>query len=132
MESKTRHRVLVVDDEDSNRTFVECALREAGYDVVTASDGPEALQLVEQRRPFDLFVLDVMMPKMPGHELARRIREQHADAKILYLTGYSDRLFEERQVLWENEAFVEKPVSLRGLLEAVSLMLFGRTVRESV
>ena len=125
MEPTRPPRVLVVDDEESNRTFAARVLSEAGYDVVSASDGPEALRLVEQPCPFDLFLLDVLMPRMHGDELARRLRQRDADAKILYFTGYADHLFKERSVLWEHEAFVEKPVTLNGLLEAVSLMLFG-------
>jgi hypothetical protein len=47
------------------------------------------------------------------------------DAKILYFTGFSDRLFSEKSMLGAHEAFVEKPLTMRGLLEAVSLLLFG-------
>jgi two-component system cell cycle sensor histidine kinase/response regulator CckA len=121
-------RVLVVDDELGIRTFAERALSGAGYEVVVASSGPEVLRLVEEQpRPFDLFVSDVMMPQMRGDELGRRLRLLDPDVKVLYLTGYSDRLFEERRVLWEHEAFLEKPVSVKGLLEAVSLLLFGHS-----
>ena len=121
-------RVLVVDDEASVQSFAERALRSAGYDVVVASDGPEALRLVDaQARPFDVYLLDVVMPQMRGDELGRRLRQREADAKVLYFTGYSDRLFAERPVLWEHEAFIEKPVTVTGLLEAVSLLLFGHT-----
>jgi len=121
-------RVLVVDDEESIRGFAERALRGAGYEVVVAPDGPEALWLVEaQPRPFDLFVVDVLMPQMCGDELGRQLRQRDADVKVLYFTGYIDRLFEDRQTLWEHEAFIEKPVTVTGLLEAVSLLLFGHT-----
>ena len=120
---------LVVDDEESNRTFAAQVLSEANYEVVSASDGPEVLRIVEEQSPFDLFVVDVLMPQMQGDELARRLRQMDPDAKILYLTAYSDRLFEHRHALWANEAFVEKPVSMDGLLEAVSLILFGHTQR---
>jgi two-component system, cell cycle sensor histidine kinase and response regulator CckA len=125
MEPASPPRVLVVDDEKSNRTFAERALREAGYEVASAADGPEALDLVERSRPFDLFLVDVQMPRMHGDELARRLRLRDADAKILYFTGYADQLFQQRSVLWTHEAFIEKPVTLSGLLEAVSLMVFG-------
>ena len=120
--------MLVVDDEKSIRVFADRALRGAGYDVVVASDGPEALRLVEgEPRAFDLFVVDVAMPQMRGDELGRRLRQQNPDVKVLYFTGHSDRLFESRQSLWEHEAFIEKPVTMSGLLEAVSLLLFGHT-----
>lgn len=120
--------MLVVDDEPSVRMFAERVLREAGYDVAVASDGPDALRMVEaQTVPFDVFVVDVLMPQMTGDELARQLRQREPDVKVLYLTAYSDRLFKEKTTLWENEAFVDKPVSVKGLPEAVSLMLFGHT-----
>src|SRR5438874_395330 len=120
-------RVLIVDDEESVRTFVEGALRHAGYEVAAASNGSEALRMAEEHGPFDLLLADIVMDQMRGDELARQMRRVDPDLKVLYLTGYSDRLFEERKVLWEKEAFVEKPVTMKGLLEAVSLILFGHT-----
>jgi two-component system, cell cycle sensor histidine kinase and response regulator CckA len=120
-------RVLVVDDEESIRTFSERALKGAGYDVLSASDGRDALAVAEAKGPFDLFVVDIVMPEMPGDELGRRLRQRDADAKVLYFTGYADQLFKERITLWENEAFIDKPVSVQGLLEAVSMSLFGHT-----
>jgi two-component system cell cycle sensor histidine kinase/response regulator CckA len=120
--------VLVVDDESSVLTFAQQVLADAGYDVVVAPDGPEALRLVDsERRPFDLFVIDVLMPQMRGDELGRQLRQRNPDVKVLYFTGYSDRLFESRPTLWEHEAFVDKPVTVDGLLEAVSLLLYGST-----
>lgn len=120
-------RVLVVDDEKSVRTFVQRALRGAGYDVAVASDGPEALRLLEglPRPWFDLFVVDLVMPQMAGDELGRRLRAQDPDVKVLYFTAFSDQLFESRQTLFQHEAFVEKGGTITGLLEAVSLLLFG-------
>jgi two-component system cell cycle sensor histidine kinase/response regulator CckA len=118
-------RILVVDDEESVREFTERALQTAGYEVVAASNGKQALELVERRGPFDGFVVDVVMPGMSGSELGQELRRVDPDSKILYLTGFSDRLFSEKQALWEHEAFVEKPVSIKGLLEALSLLLHG-------
>lgn len=120
-------RVLVVDDEPSIRSFAVRVLQDAGYAVDEAADGYDALSIVDQEGPFDLFVIDVVMPHLPGDELARRLRQRDPDVNVLYFTGHCDRLFEERNVLWEHEAFVEKPLSAKGLLEAMSLLLFGHT-----
>ena len=68
----------------------------------------------------------MMMPQMTGDELARRIRVSAPGIKVLYLTGFSDRLFKEKVTLWADEAFLDKPCSVKGLLQAVSLLLFGR------
>ena len=121
----SRPGVLVVDDEELVRKFVERVMREAGYRTATASDGPEALDVAAKLETFDILVTDVMMPQMTGDEVARRIRQSTPGIKVLYLTGFSDRLFKEKVTLWADEAFLDKPCSVKGLLEAVSLLLFG-------
>jgi len=118
--------VLVVDDEESVRLFVERVIRDAGYRTEVAADGPEALEIAARLESLDLLVTDVMMPQMTGDELARRLRQSEPALKILYLTGYSDRLFKDKVTLWEDEAFLDKPCTVKGLQEAVSLLLSGR------
>jgi two-component system cell cycle sensor histidine kinase/response regulator CckA len=122
-------RVLIVDDEESVRTFVERVLVDAGYEVALAANGPEAIRIGSQQGPFELFVIDLVMPLMNGSDVARFLRRADPDAKILYFTGHSDQLFSETSTLSANEAFLEKPVSIKGLREAVSLLLFGRIQR---
>lgn len=122
-------RILIVDDEPSVLDFVGRVLREAGYTTAAASDPVAALTLTEGFRPFDLLLTDVMMPQMQGDELARRLRQNEPHLKVLYLTGFSDVLFKEKGTLWEDEAFLDKPTSVNGLLEAVSLLLAGHTHR---
>ena len=107
-------RILVVDDEEFVRAFAERVLSKAGYEVVLASDGPDALRLIVQQQPFDLFVIDVAMPQMSGDELVRELRVVDPAMKVLYVTGHSDRLFKEQAMLLsDNEAFVDKPCSAR-------------------
>jgi len=119
-------RILVVDDEESIRTFVTRALSEAGYEVIAAADAREALKTAGERRgEFDLLLTDLSMPGITGDELARQLRLGNPELKVLYLTAYSDRLFDSKATLWQNEAFLDKPVTMKGLLEAVSLALFG-------
>jgi two-component system, cell cycle sensor histidine kinase and response regulator CckA len=117
---------LVVDDEEPVRRFVDRVLREGGYKTMLAGDGPEALEVAARHEDFDILVTDLMMPAMNGDELARRLRQQAPSLKVLYLTGFADRLFKEKTTLWADEAFLEKPCSMKGLLEAVSLLLTGR------
>lgn len=119
-------RVLVVDDEEPIRKFVDRVLRDAGYETAMASDGPDALEVAQKFQPLDLLLTDVMMPQMAGDELARRLRQTEPGIKVLYLTGFSDSLFKERVTLWQDEAFLDKPCSVNGLLQAVSLLTYGR------
>ena len=118
-------RVLIVDDEEPVRKFVERVLRDAGYETALAGDGVEAMQVAASMAAFDLLVTDVMMPQMTGDELARRLRQSERSLKVLYLTGYADQLFKEKITLWEDEAFLDKPCSVKGLLQAVSLLFFN-------
>jgi len=119
-------RVLVVDDEEPIRKFVQRVLTEAGHQPVLAVDGQHALTVAKADGPFELLLTDVNMPNLMGDELARRLRQDDPALKVLYLTGFSDLLFKEKLTLWEDEAYLDKPCSVRGLLEAISLLAFGR------
>ena len=127
MSADRGYRVLIVDDEAAVRQFVDRVLRDGGYETVLAGDGRAALDLSASSQPFHLLIADLRMPGMRGDEVARRLRIRDPDLKVLYFTGFADRLFAERAVLSANEAFLDKPVSATGLLEAVSLCLFGHT-----
>jgi two-component system, cell cycle sensor histidine kinase and response regulator CckA len=116
--------VLVVDDQEGVRQLQRRALEHAGYEVTEASNGFEALELLEQGKLFDLVIADIVMPGLNGVEMACTIRTAFPDQKILYVTGQLDRLMDARS-LWEGEAFLEKPFSVAALREAVSLLLYG-------
>ena len=73
----------------------------------------------------DLLVTDYAMPDMQGRELADHVRQRFPAVKVLYQTGFSDMLFENRAELEEGAAFLEKPFTARGLREAARLVLFG-------
>jgi CheY-like chemotaxis protein len=118
-------RLLLVDDEPSIRAFLMRAMSLVECEVVVAGNGPEAIVLYERTPSIDLLLSDLMMPGMNGLELGRRLQRLTPDLKVLYLTGYSDALFEERPILGANEAFVDKPITPRGLHEAISQALFG-------
>jgi CheY-like chemotaxis protein len=124
-------RLLIVDDEESVRTFVERVLRDAGYEVLAAASAAEALTLVEERGPFDLFVLDVRLPAMQGDALAQELRRRVGRSRVLYFTGAGDRLLLREAFLWGDEAFLAKPASRQGLTEAVALMLGAWSDRDS-
>jgi two-component system cell cycle sensor histidine kinase/response regulator CckA len=129
--AKRPARILVIDDEPSILSFADQVLRDAGYETVCASTGLQALRAAEDAGAFDLLLTDLVMPDLMGDEVARRLRQRWPELKVLYLTGYSERLFRQRTALWKDEAFLDKPTTIKGLLEAVSLLLSGHIGQDS-
>jgi len=116
------HRILVVDDEDDIRNLVAVMLKTAGYQVVLADSGPEALQVLDQES-FDLIVLDVMMPAMDGWEVCRQIKSKprSKDIPVLFLTVRQqplDRII-GMEVLHAS-GYVAKPFEREELLAAIA------------
>ncbi|MFW5740447.1 MAG: response regulator, partial [Myxococcota bacterium] len=102
--------VMVVDDEAALRELYRRVLTNAGYEVVAARDGLDALALIEQRKePFDLLITDVVMPRMNGAELAARARKHHPGLEVLYTSGYSENAIVHHGVLDEGVNFLKKP-----------------------
>jgi CheY-like chemotaxis protein len=120
--------ILVVDDEAPIRRLQRFILQRAGYVVTEASSGFEAIAMLAEGRGLDLLIADMEMPNLDGAEMAARIRRSRPDLKILYVTGHIDRLMDMRH-LWAGEAFLDKPFSLEGLCEAVSMLLYGTLKR---
>ncbi len=83
-----KEKILVVDDEASIRRILETRLSMIGYDVVTAADGEEALEVFSREHP-DLVVLDVMMPKLDGYGVCQELRKD-SDVPIIMLTALGD------------------------------------------
>jgi len=128
---KEKATILIVDDEPAIVSFANQVLTRAGYQTACASNGAEGLRVAEALGQFDLLLTDLVMPDVMGDELARRLRRRLPDLKVLYLTGYSERLFRQRTALWADEAFLDKPTTMKGLLEAVSLLLSGHISQDS-
>lgn len=117
--------VLVVDDEAPIREMERRILEKQGYRVIEAPGGEQAIAALQDGRPLDLLIADLDMPGVAGEEMVRRIRTVRPDLKVLYVTAHIDRLLDVRAMLWEGEAFLDKPFTTNGLLEAVSLLLYG-------
>ena len=121
----TRGTVLVVDDEPGVRALARRILEGGGYAVLEAGHGGEALEVMASTARVDFLIADLDMPVMRGEEMAKKIRALRPDLRVLYVTAHSEQLFKERPELIEGEAFLDKPFTMRGLLEAVSLLKTG-------
>lgn len=118
--------VAVVDDDPMMLDVLARILQRENYDLVMASGGPEMMgKLAAVTGTVDLLVTDYAMPDMQGRELADQMRQRFPALKVLYQTGFSDMLFENRVELEDGAAFLEKPFTARGLREAARLVLFG-------
>ena len=116
-------KVLLVDSDVSVRKLGYRLLHHAGYEVVLAGDGLQALRIAHEQGPFDLFIVDIVVPWMEGLQLTDLLRQISPNFKVLYLTGH--QLSKQQPTLAANEDLLEKPLTRDGLLEAVSLILFG-------
>ena len=116
-------RVLIVDDETAIREMIVLALEMAGYETVEAADGLQALRLIKSQ-PFDLVLMDWMMPGASGLEIARRIRkdEQNKALPIVMLTAKED---EDAKITGLSVAddFITKPFSPRELVARLKAIL---------
>jgi two-component system cell cycle sensor histidine kinase/response regulator CckA len=112
-------RVLLVEDEDVVRSFAVRALTRQGYEVLEASDGQEALDIVaEHEGAIDIVVTDVVMPEMDGPTMFRELRKTNPSIKVIFVSGYPNEAFRET-LGSEDVAFLPKPFSLPQLAEKV-------------
>src|SRR5450755_709612 len=104
-------RILLVDDEQSIQTLLSYPLRKEGYEVVQATDGNQALERFAEQ-PFDLVVLDLMLPKLDGLEVCRRLRSQ-SSVPIIMLTAKSEEIDKVVGLELGADDYITKPFSLR-------------------
>jgi signal transduction histidine kinase/ActR/RegA family two-component response regulator len=112
-----RETLLVAEDESSVRDLAVRILREAGYTVLAASDGDEALRVAASHgAPIDLLLTDVVMPGMSGKELAQRLAAGQPGIRVLFTSGYVDDAVVLDGILREGLPFLPKPFSQEDLL----------------
>jgi DNA-binding response OmpR family regulator len=118
-------RILLVDDEQPIQTLLSFPLQRDGYDVVTVADGRDALARFAEQH-FDLVVLDLMLPKMDGLEVCRRLRSQAGNGKtvpIIMLTARSEEIDKVLGLELGADDYITKPFSLREFRSRVKAAL---------
>jgi two-component system alkaline phosphatase synthesis response regulator PhoP len=123
----TTPRLLIADDNAQNVELLEAYLAEGDWDVRTAADGEETLSLVRDWRP-DLILLDIMMPKISGFEVCKRLRAdpQTHDIAVLMVTGLDQPSDMDKAVDAGTDDFVTKPIKKPELLLRVRSLLTAR------
>jgi len=112
--------ILLVEDEETVRNLVREVLSENGYTVLEAKDGIDALSVCEAYAdPIHMLLTDVVMPKMGGGELKRKVVEKFPAMKVLFMSGYTDNSVANRDVFDSANEFLEKPFTADGLSRKV-------------
>jgi len=119
-------KILVVDDEQNIRDIFQAFLRDMGYTVTTAVDGIDALEKISKER-FDLYIVDIYMPRMGGLELISRLKELHPSAVIIVTTGYSGLDVDFRSIRQSAFMYLTKPIQPDELIRAVEAGLAHST-----
>lgn len=115
-----RGRILIVEDEDSVRAFAARALTSRGYTVVEASTGQMGLEVLEDDKVgFELILSDVVMPEMDGPTMLKELRKRGITAKFIFMSGYAEDAFEKTPDGPTDFGFIQKPFSLKQLVEKV-------------
>ena len=125
--SDGRPTILVADDEEDVRELVSYRLTRSGYDVIDAADGEEAFRLASESVP-DLMVLDVMMPRLDGYELTRRVRAEESlrSVPVILLTARSQETDVSRGFEVGADDYLRKPFNPDELVARVRAVLGRR------
>jgi PAS domain S-box-containing protein len=116
--------VLLVEDEPALREVTRRMLAAGGYRVLTAANGPEALALADVHgEEIDLLLTDVIMPQMPGPQLAERMRERRASLRVLFMSGFAQPILDSSELLLDGVALIEKPFSGPALFAKIAEVL---------
>ncbi|MFD1825362.1 MULTISPECIES: response regulator transcription factor [Mumia] len=131
---RTSDRLLVVDDDASILDLLASSLRFAGFEVVTATDGRTALEMATTDPTLDLIVLDVMMPGLDGFEVVTRLRREHRDIPVIFLTARDAPADRVNGLTAGGDDYLVKPFSLDELVARVHAVLrrTRRTREETV
>jgi two-component system cell cycle sensor histidine kinase/response regulator CckA len=116
--------VLVVDDNATVLQYLAAALAASGFDSIQAKDGVEALRVIDSTdETIDILLLDVVMPRLNGKELARVILSAHPDMKIILMSGYPEETIADKGLPLENTRFLQKPFSTTQLVTLIHTVL---------
>jgi len=115
-------KILLAEDDDSMRGFLERALAKAGYEVNAFTNGEEAYERLQQE-PYTLLLTDIVMPRMDGIELARRAAELDPELKIMFITGFAAVILNNESAAPKEARVLSKPFHLKDLVKEVERLL---------
>jgi two-component system cell cycle sensor histidine kinase/response regulator CckA len=124
LRSSGAYTVMVLEDQDDVRSYTRRVLERAGYKVIEASRGEEAIAIaLRSKEPVHLLVSDVILGSMNGLEVWNQFRQLRPESRLLFVSGYSDKVISERGVLTDGFTLLQKPYTPDALLEHVQAIL---------
>lgn len=123
-------KILVVEDDKALNSLVHSRLVAGGYEAISCFDGAEALSVLEERE-IDMIITDVMMPKVDGFELAKRVRERDTQIPILFMTALDDKPSKLRGYDLAIDDYVVKPFDAELLMLRVGALLRRANIERS-
>jgi CheY-like chemotaxis protein len=129
-ENRDSATVLVVEDDPLVRTMARRSLSSAGFDVLEAANGLEALALIAEHEWVDAVLTDLAMPKLGGRELAQRLSELRPGLPVIFMSGYTDDDLTRRGLLEAGIPYLEKPFSPEALARMMRAVLSSATRRD--
>jgi DNA-binding NtrC family response regulator len=116
--------ILLVEDDEPLRKLTIVILEGIGYNVIESQSVEDAILKAEARKtPIHLVLTDVVMPRMKGPEVFAKIAEHHPEAKVLYMSGYTDDIITRQGILPKGIQFIQKPFAVADLLEKIEQIL---------
>lgn len=115
--------ILIVEDDESVRRALASVLERYGYSVLVASTGAHALEVAAAAARLDLVIVDVVMPRMSGRAVVDRLQHAGRNPKVLFVSGHTEEIVEDRQGPSDGELFVRKPFAVEELLGKVRAAL---------
>jgi PAS domain S-box-containing protein len=115
--------ILLVEDEQALREVTKRVLVGAGYEVIMAANGVDALALAGEYGHLDLLLTDVIMPQMPGPQLAEQLCKQRASLHVLFMSGFAQPILDSAETLKDGVTLIEKPFSGPALLAKIEQVL---------
>jgi DNA-binding NtrC family response regulator len=115
-------KILIIDDDESNRESLDMYLTEEGEDVVTAGTGERGVVQYREHRP-DVVILDIRLPDIDGFTVLKRLKELNDDVKVIMITAYHDEHTIKRAMDLGAFAYVKKPIDLSDLESVIGRSL---------
>lgn len=115
--------ILLVEDEQALREVAARILTGGGYNVITAANGPDALVAAQGCERIDLLLTDVIMPQMPGPQLAERLCNERSSLQVLFMSGFAQPILDSTETLTDGVMLIEKPFSGPALLAKIDQVL---------